>query len=330
MLPRYPARIGAMALRFLLLAGAACVAPREGGELEGDLEPHFQHALEQLGRAVAADDDAVARRILGGILARRPTGRALELALEFDAVLDGRDLARDLVLELRVESSGDAQNPSHQLSLVCRSPATLPIRLDLPPPTLEQVTTWAFAAGTEQRMVENRTLYEFPGAVVPPGTDLVLDLGGHAAPLRNAIARRDHWRMTTRSGTVQLGERSLPLRAPVVRSCEAVALAPFLPGGTVEPEVLVEYVRRETIALPPLMERAVRIAPSRGSEAIALIAGIVSELDDERLSTIAPALRWLSHTARLGADPRAWRRALESGGADVVSVPGLDLPDRTR
>lgn len=62
--------------------------------------PEFLPAFNELQRALAAGDDAVASRILRGIQARAPTGAALSLAQAFERVLAGREAVSELRLTL--------------------------------------------------------------------------------------------------------------------------------------------------------------------------------------------------------------------------------------
>jgi hypothetical protein len=62
--------------------------------------PEFLPAFNELQRALAAGDDAVASRILRGIQARAPTGAASSLAQAFERVLAGREAVSELRLTL--------------------------------------------------------------------------------------------------------------------------------------------------------------------------------------------------------------------------------------
>jgi len=62
--------------------------------------PEFLPAFNELQRALAANDDAVASRILRGIEARAPTGAAQSLAQAFERVLAGREAVSELHLTL--------------------------------------------------------------------------------------------------------------------------------------------------------------------------------------------------------------------------------------
>lgn len=307
----------------LALAGAACVAPAERGR---DEDARFEHAFGQLARAVDAGDDAVARRILAGILARGPSGRAAEVAQGFEAILDGRRLAEELAFELVADPLPDGEG-AYALALRCTGTPYDDVTLRLPPMTVERLATWVTPGGSEARSIEALTVEEVHRLRVPAGGEVRLELGVFRPELDGALAQRDRWRAETRSGEVLVGERPLPVRAPDVRSLELVHLAPFLPREPVDPQALLDYVRRESVAMPPLMERAVRIPPERWNETLRRLRPVAAELSDERLSEIAPALRWLSRTARVGGDPRAWRLILAAGFREEPGVPGLDLPE---
>jgi hypothetical protein len=312
----------------LLLFLPGCLGPG-GGDREA-LDPRFAPAIESLGQAVAAGDDDVARRILAGVLARRPEGRALELARSFEAVLEGREVrdalrltlvARDLPVE-----DGEALD-GYRLALICENTDTRTLGLFFPPPTLRLLANWAFPVGTDARTVESRTFDGLHGLVLEPGESVCFELGEYHPRLGDALAQRDLWTLITRSGEVDVGGRRVPVAAPDATPCEVVRLAGFLPTAELTPEGLVEYVQRPKLFLPSLMERTVRIPPQRWLDTLAALVPLLDEMDDERVRLISPALRWLSRSARIGADPGAWRRVLTEERVAQARFSGLDLPD---
>lgn len=323
-----PSRLTARAARRsraagLLLLVAGCAAA--GGRGRQVVDPRFQRSFEALGAAVEAGDDATARRVLAGILARAPEGVTLERADAYLAILDGREVGRALALALRSEPTG-TEDGAYRLVLVARGLAAGDVRLELPPSPLERLSCFAFAGGSDARTVDTSSCSALSGTTVPAGAELALDLGTFVPDVEGALARRDLWRLDPRGGEAVLGDRRLPLQGPPVETCEVVRLASFLPPEPLGPEPLLEYVCRSRIASAPLMERAVRIPPERWDETLDRLAGLSESFSDERLTAIAPALRWLARSPRLGADPRAWRAALARGFARGAP-PALDLPD---
>ncbi len=112
-----------------------------------------------------------------------------------------------------------------------------------------------------------------------------------------------------------------------VRAAEVVRLAAFLPTTTVAPEELVDYIETGEVHLLPLMERAVRIAPSSRDEAVDLLAPLVAGLAEPEAREIVPALRWLTDIAEPGGDPTAWKAWFARRGAKTTPSRGLlDLP----
>jgi len=329
---RGPAVLAAVVVLALAAGCASAPAPRDRGPAP---DARFQPALDALAAAIAADDDEVARRMAERIRALGPDAGTLELLRGLERILEGRALVGALSLALEVEE--DAGEPRLcRVWLVARSAIDAPVRLELAPPSLVH-TSSAVAVGApeegfellEPRSVDRLPLDDLAVLEIPPaGEELRLELTEVSVSTGWALARRDRWRLETRSGSVVHGGESYPAAKPPVAPCERVVLAPYLPAQRLEPAVLADYVRGETVAVPPLLERAVRIEPERWPEALDLLAELSPELPDERLAEISPALRWLARSSRLGADPVAWRHwlAQRRGAGPRSTIPGLDLP----
>ena len=293
----------------------------------------FLPAFQALQGALADGEEAMARRILDGVLARGPRGDDLALADDFGRILRGRELVRGLDLHL---SSAPADEEGYRrLFLVLRQTADEPLQLRLPPGKLRRRRTAIDPDGFAHGDLDTSLVPELSDLTIPPGVELTLALSRYFVPMGRAMALRDRWSLDVLSGEIHVGDEPYPAVGIRITPVEADYLASFLSAQAVEPEVLVEYLRREEIHLPPLLERTVRIAPGRRDEALAALLPVLRDpatAEEERMAMIAPALRWLSGSTEPGVDPRAWIRYLEAHLAPSSPEgegrrPVLDLPD---
>ena len=139
--------------------------------------------------------------------------------------------------------------------------------------------------------------------------------------------------MQLRSGDIRLDTPEgvgalLPFRAPEIAAAEFESPATYLPREPVEPAELVRYATGEVVSLPPLLERAVRVAPEQRVAALVALSHELDQLEDERLQVLLPALRWPSRSGRDQSNPDLWREFLTGLQVPVEesSAPGLDLP----
>ena len=325
----------------LLVVLGACQGPEY--DVSGDrfavVPDVLMPSFEALAAAVDDGEDSIARLILGRILAFDPDEETLELALAYERVLDGRALSDELDLVLFGEF---AERGRIELSLIAESvPSTL--RLTTGGASLRVHMTWIDPAGTEERRVTTVPLPDLTELELPAGNETRVELTDFTLPIGNALAARARISLRLVAGEFVLeDDTTLPAQYLDVRPCELVRLAPFLSPVAVGPEELARYVRAGRITTPALLERAIRIAPSRRREALDLLTPIALELDRVRLAEILPALRWLSGNSSAGGDVDRWHewlvdRALETPSrsertrrSQVDSRPRLDLPDSPR
>lgn len=325
-----------LALTLFCLLASGCRSQQTSARDE-TIEVRFQRAFEGLDRALEEGEDDSARRILTGIMARGPRGRSLELAMSYSRVLEGRELAAGiefaLVDERTFSDEATSESGVYRLALFCTNRNESEVQVFLPPPTLEYLDHRLYLASTETKLtssdtraVENRVVEGLDGLVLAAGESVRIELGEFSLTCESAMARRERWRLKTLSGELLVGERRLPFRAPEVQSCEVVRIPDYFPKQPLDPEVLVEYVKREDLNLPALLERCVRIPASRWTETLEMLAPVVQTMEDQRVSDIAPALRWLSRSARVGGDARTWRAGLASLTDQPEAREALDLP----
>lgn len=316
----------------------ACAGPELGTDRLAAVPPPLVPSFQALAAAVDDGEDGVARMILGRILAFEPDGEAFELAQAYRRVLDGRALSEEL--DLSLEGAFGERGRITLTLVVGEGPSDLTLATG--GASLRVHMTWIDPLGTEERRVTTIALPDVRELVVGPGRGSRVELCDVTLPVGTALAARARFSLRLVAGEIVLSDEVLPAPHVQVDPTELVRLAPFLSPVAVDPRELVRYVHAGRIATPALLERAVRIAPSRRREALDRLTPIALDLDRVRLGEILPALRWLSGQSDGGADVDRWRewlidRALElperttrDRNAEPSSRPRLDLPDAPR
>ena len=287
----------------------------------------FAGLFASLHAALDARETATARRIVDRILALAPSGETLAHAEAFEAIVAGREVIE--LLEPRLE--GQLADGRVRLELAAEG---LDREVVLEPSFAVLTGTWTAvdAAGVEERRTATFSLDALELVRLPAREPVRIALGEHALPVGRALASRVRFTLRLGGGTLSFDGRTCPAMNVSVEPCEIVRLAAFLPSTPVDPAELASYVQRPNIATPALLERTVRIHPRERAAALERLAPIALDLDRVRLAAIVPALRWLSGSAYLGADPDLWRGYLEERtlrAAETARAP-LDLPEDLR
>jgi hypothetical protein len=325
----------------IALLGAAACAPLPLDETESGAKPavevtaaagpasaEFERAFAALRGALNDGEDDVARRVLEGILTRRPEGADLELTHGFEQILRGREIVGHLEFTLRIEDAGAGGR--QRLVLEATHGGEEPILLQLPPGKLSCRRIAVDPDGFERREAQTQLIDHFSSWRIVPGERVRLPLLEYSVPMGRAMAVKESWGLELLSGEVSDPRGSAPAAHLKVLPCDQTRLASFLPTDPVEPQVLIDYLRREEIYLPPLMERAVRIPPERRREALALLLPMLEATEegaDQRMVRITPALRWLAGTKEPGVRAEAWARHIrrllrQRGDGDNLDLPG--------
>jgi len=331
---RGPGRLRrAVVCALLLLALAACRTTAPGGLAASAREsaaPELAPAFAAAAAALEAEDDELARRILAGLLARGPKGRDLDTARHLAAVLAGRDLVRDLGLQLRAEPSGPEGSATTVVLAIPPHPKGA-TRLELGAPALVRRTTAIDVRGDlrtwhEQIPASAAARFEVPQS----GPTAAVALGEFHSDFGPGLAVREEWSLEFRSGAAwdSDGQR-LPIRAFVVKGAERTRVAAFLPKEKLSFAPLCELLARADFAeMDPdlrraqVVERAVRIPSETRAAALDALGALLPKLDDTRVEDAAPALAWLACVHRLGnasgwRDWFAHRERVDSGRLDL-------------
>jgi hypothetical protein len=319
---RLPTHLSSLTLLLPIVLGACAgpeartaVAPVEPRTVEG-VAPRYQPMFQALKGALSEREDDVARRIAANLRLRLERDRALgvrgatrnclELLDAFDRVLHGRALVDGLDLEL-VTRPVTGQN-ALALVLRARTRGATPVELRPGAALLRIHRITLSPEGKESRAVSTRGVEDLERLVLDGGDWLEVPLGTFSSTLpSNALGARTSWTLELRAGDILDQESFYPAQEVRVDAAERVDLAAFLPNTPVEPSVLASFVERPEVALAPILERTVRIAPSKREDALDLLAAVVERMSAEQIARLVPSLRWLSRTNAPGRDPLAWR-----------------------
>ncbi|MGK0216670.1 MAG: hypothetical protein ACI9HE_000142 [Planctomycetota bacterium] len=293
---------------FTLLSGCAApisAAPPEPSSLLG-IAPRYLPSFQAVRAALDGRDDSTAAAILRRLQAqleqesRQGAGvvadearSALPLAAGFERVVKGRRRVAALKLELVLQPEEEGA-PGQELVLLVTNSWADPLRLVPGPANLVLTRTRVGADGRQARMARTQALDLFE-LEVAPGDSGEVSLGHYRAQLtRDMVAERLDFQLEMRAGQVQQGGESYPAQHLGVDALEYVALATYLPNGSVEPAELVRYLQQPKRSREAAMERALRILPHRRGEALALLEPLLGRATDEEFSGLAPILTWLA------------------------------------
>lgn len=288
----------------------------------------FLPACDALQAAVEDGDEAVARRILASLLARRPPANIVALARAYERILDGRVLVRGLRLRL-VSLPAEDPGGGLRLALEASHAEEADLILRVPPSNLRRTLVGMDAGGNQSMGLSTRLAADLSDLRLPAGEVVTVAFLEYELDVGGFLAIRERWDLDLRAGEIELDGRRLPAQGVSVAFAERIAIAGFLPTQAVEPAELLDYVGVEQVYTPALIERAVRIDPSRREEALDLLAPEVARMarsDPERIERIAPALRWLSRSSGQGNQPALWQDWFEQRVESQARGVRLDLP----
>ena len=274
--------------------------------------------FERIDRALADDDVELARRLLDDVDLDAADAGSLAAVQRIEDLLTGREVVSGL--ELWLESRTLPDEPGRrELLLLARHAWPTEVRLDLPPGPLVLRRTGVDPLGVETQSGEQRASAVLGGFTVAPGelpTELTVDR--YDVPMAGLLALRERWSLETRDGRVVVDGRAVPAADIDVRPVERTMLQAELAGTPLDAGPLLAFLSRDEVFgweparfLPAMMERTVRIPPSRAETAFAEVAALAGDWDDARLLQIDPALRWLARLEEQVPGPNGWRKLFE-------------------
>ncbi len=162
--------------------------------------------------------------------------------------------------------------------------------------------------GLEGRRFDSTTSAVLTNLVLPPGARVRLDILDYSPALGRALALRELWRFSLRSGEIEVDEIPYPANAiPEVR-LERVLFDSTLPARVTTPDELVVAFESPSSSLLELLELAVRLPPEDRRECLLGLAPVVETMalgDPERLGERVPVLRWIARISEPEADADA-------------------------
>ena len=323
----------ALALSGALVLGAACRAPGTDPAPEAAADSLSPHAglFVALQGALEDGEDELAGILVARLDARLLSTRERDFLDASRRILAGRELARGLELALESEPLEGAPVGSYRLLLRASQRSGAALTLKLPPADLRRSRTSVDERGVETHELESRAIRCFQELELGPG-EREIELLTYDLPLGRALAVRESWSLSTRSGEFQRGDEALPAADVRVAGCERVRVVPRLEESAARPEDLARLLAQsEELDGRGALELALRIAPDEREATLTLLAPLVGELAGTapaKVESAVPALRWLARTRDLGRDAQAWARYLANrqpsrGG---VERGALDLP----
>ena len=289
------------------------------------LDVGLQFAFEELRAAVEEGEDEVARAILLRLTPRILDPMSAELAAGYKNVLAGR-LVRDAVLgEVRVV---ELETGGFSVSLDLSQALFADVTLRPGHVLVHAITRSIDLAGHQSTRVSDRLVEAGDGWALTRDQVLSVPMGVDS-PLfgEGFLAVRCEWKVTLGAGSVETPSGVYPLMGVQVNDGSLVRLSRELPTQVVEPVELARYCLEPSIRPEGLLERAVRISPSRYAEALDLLAESEAVLPPARLEELIPVLAWLTGGSVMRASGYEWREWLRLRALAGDRSESLDLPD---
>ena len=277
-----------------------------------------------LAEARTRGDDIALRTLTGELPSRESVKAAIRMADSFERIIDGRERLSAVDLSVRIVRVPDEMNLEILLTGVSEWGEALTIEPSAASLVTER-TSLEPKTGQERRSNARRALDDAPVLEIPPrGTaSVVIAVLPIEVPI-GAIATRIRVGLACNGGLIEEDGVRFPAKRIEVRTGERTDLAGWVPASLVDPGQLVDLVERGGGGLPRMIECAVRIDPARRPETLDRIGVAVQTLPLETMTTVVPAVRWLSGTNQFGRDEAAWRSWLiervEERKADGTAV----------
>ena len=284
-----------------LLVGRSTLARLEG-RLAADVE-----TLPTMKEAQKVEDGSADLILTGQHPSKEHAEAALRMARNFGRVFEGRVRMESLELMLALERVAGAE--TCRATLIATSTWHAPLVLKPGPATLEVArVSLEPRTGVERRDHQSSHMESDVTFEIPARGTRRFDLA--EIPIEvpvGAIATRMVADIEFIGGTIDQEGESFPARFIEIEAAERTDLASWVPATLVEPSELVRLWQRGNTTLAALIERTVRVAPSRYEETLDRLGLAAETLPVNSFHAIVPSLRWFTRANRFGRDEGAWR-----------------------
>ncbi|MBJ19093.1 MAG: hypothetical protein CL933_06665 [Deltaproteobacteria bacterium] len=312
-----------VALIGLFLIG--CQAPDAAeGPSPGRLDESLQPAFVELKAALDEGADDVARAILARLRPRCQDALSAQVIEGYERILVGRAIrdaveARLLIAEVEGGFEPTLTLMQQEYQGLALTPGYLRV----------EWTAWSIdTLGRQSAQVGGRVVNVPDPWVLHSGELFELRLGVDAPRIgEGALAVRLEWKVSLGAGSATIAGARYPAQGLRVEDGVIVRLAKELPTGAVEPSELFRYALTDTVMKAALLERAVRVHPSRYEEALDLLAEMEPDFSPASMSVLVPVMAWLTGTSGISASGEEWRAWLRERLLTKEAGGNLDLPD---
>ena len=274
--------------------------------LQGRLAIDGAHAVS-MADARFREDDMALRTMSGEVPSAENVEAALKMAEGFERVIEGRN--RLNAVELSLELVRLAGQERVKVVLVATSEWTTELHLEPGAGRMEILrSSLEPRMGSERRDARITALERGVVVDIPAGGTSRTTIA--EAPVEvpvGSIATRMEATVEFNGGTVSDGDLMLPMREIVAGPGKRTDFPVHIPAGLVEPLELVELAERGNAPLPAILERAIRIAPSRRAETLDRLGKAARTMPIESFRVLVPAIRWIVGTNEFGRDEGRWR-----------------------
>jgi len=319
-----PAELRVRSAALIGLALVACQAPAvEPGVGPSRLDERLQPAFAELKAALDEDADEVARAILSRLKPRCQDELSLQIVEGYERILGGRALRDSVEAWLSVEEA----EGGFALSLSLKHDGDHELLLSPGYLRVEWAAMSIDTLGRQSAQVDGRVVNVTEAWVLPSGEELKLSLGVDSPRIGDsALAVRVEWKVSLGAGSFSRGGERFPAQGLPVRDGVIVRLAKELPTGAVEASELFRYALGDTVRLPALLERAVRIHPARYEAALDLLSSLEPQFSPSALRGVVPVIAWLTGTTGISASGEEWRLWLQERARAKEQTGNLELP----
>lgn len=268
------------------------------GAVRAEVIEEAEDSADHVMDALAEGDDELARTILLRMRAFHPDEGTQAWIDNVMLVLDARQLLSTLDLKLAIIQHEVDGAQVKQLVLRARSEQTEPVVLRMTPPALRCRRDWIDGLGNGGRMDDTAALDFLVELEIPAAGEVEIVLFDLDGARGAAAALRERWDLEMHFCSLDRGEQSFTINAPIVSGVERYLLASHLNLGELDTQPLIDALRGvDPPPLPKLVERAVRIPVRNMSAALDDLTPVIEGLSMKRVELASPVLAWIAESS---------------------------------